>query len=496
MFRPTTFGKYHLYERIAIGGMAEIFLAKMYGVDGFEKKMVVKQILPQYSRNKEFIQMFVDEAKLTVSLSHGNIVPVYELGQINSVYFIAMEHIDGKNLGEVMDTGIDRNMRFSIPHALFIATEVLSGLDYAHRKTDDQGRQLNIVHRDVSPQNILISFDGEVKIVDFGIARAATSVHQTQSGVIKGKFGYMAPEQVLGQQVDSRSDIFAAGILLFEMLTFQRLFHASSEAIALEKIKNADVPTPSKINSGISPMLDAIVFRSLARLPEDRYPTAVEMKTDLSKALYSSYSEKGGAFPEYMQNLFTKELQMRKTKSMVPSPDPGTHKDPTSASGPESLFEDSAVDAPGRMQHPDEYEKIEDDFSYIKASHRIKKLVLMGLLAAVILGIGLFWSQLSMVFREVGQVIDESSERLAEKKLGTLYVRSQPKGASVYFSNRKVGTTDIRIGSIDPAREYELVLTHEGFQPFSKRILPSDWNQNEEKMEIQIFKNFTKDSLK
>ncbi len=201
MSQPVKFGKYYLLERLAVGGMAEIYKAKMYGVDGFEKQMVVKQILPQYARNREFVTMFIDEAKITVSLSHGNIVPVYELGQIDGIYFLSMDYVDGKNLGELLDAGIDAKDMLEVPHALFISREVLAGLDYAHRKTDERGNPLNIVHRDVSPQNVLISFDGEVKIVDFGIAHAATKVHATQAGVIKGKFGYMSPEQALGKDV-------------------------------------------------------------------------------------------------------------------------------------------------------------------------------------------------------------------------------------------------------------------------------------------------------
>jgi serine/threonine protein kinase len=245
MSQPIKFGKYYLLERLAVGGMAEIYKAKIFGVDGFEKQMVVKQILPQYARNREFVTMFIDEAKITVSLSHGNIVPVYELGQIDGIYFLSMDYIDGKNLGELLDAGIEAKNLLSVPHALFIACEVLAGLDYAHRKTDERGNPLNIVHRDVSPQNILISFDGSVKIVDFGIAHAATKAHATQAGVIKGKFGYMSPEQALGKDVDSRSDIFTAGILLWEMLTLERLFGGESDTQALDRIKRADVPPPS-----------------------------------------------------------------------------------------------------------------------------------------------------------------------------------------------------------------------------------------------------------
>jgi serine/threonine protein kinase len=508
MFDAKMFGKYYLHERLAVGGMAEIFKAKMYGVDGFEKNMVVKQILPQYSRNKDFIQMFIDEAKITVSLSHGNIVPVFELGEIKGIYYIAMEQVDGKSLGEVMDAGLDQDLRLSIPHALFICSEMLAGLDYAHRKTDDQDRPLGIVHRDISPQNILISYEGEVKIVDFGIARAATKVHETQAGVIKGKFGYMSPEQALGRDVDGRSDVFAAGILLFEMLTLERLFQGTTDGVTLDRVKRADVPTPSRTNPRLPPKLDAIVFKALARRPEDRYQTAGEMRQDVSRFLYSLAEEASAqSLSVYVKRLFASELAERLLAPPVQmpadalrAPEPLRAGPPVAArSNPEALFQ-PLPSGPGPAVADalpiGEDDELEDDFSYARAGRRTKWIVLLVVVGLLVAGGVLFGRDILRVFTTVGDVIDESASRLAQKKLGTLYIRSRPTGASVYFSNRKVGSTDMRIANIDPTKEYELVLTKEGFQPFSRKVLPSDWKQDEEKMELQVFKNFTADGLK
>jgi serine/threonine protein kinase len=506
MFSPRMFGKYYLYDRLAVGGMAEIFRAKMFGVDGFEKDMVVKQILPQYARNREFIQMFVDEAKITVSLSHGNIVPVFELGQIDGVYFIAMEEVDGRNLGEILDACIERGLPLNQPHALFVAAEMLAGLAFAHRRTDDQGRPLGIVHRDISPQNILLSYEGEVKIVDFGIARASTKMHATQAGVIKGKFGYMSPEQAAGREVDQRSDVFAAGILLFEMLTLERLFHSDQDTETLERIKRADVPTPSKLNPALSPRLDAIAFKALARRPEDRYQNAEQMRQAVLRHLFEIQGEASSAsLSAYLKTLFAAELAERRGRPRVVMPGPTAPPAPAPAPpawpapAPGSLLEGLPA-ARGPVGLPPgltaEDDEVDDDFSYVRTGRRLKLLILLG----VVLGLGAFgWffrHQIARTFETVHEVIDESGKRLAVKKLGALYIRSRPTGASVYFGNRLVGTTDMRIGSIDPAQVYELVLTMEGHTPWARKILPSDWRQDQEKMEIEVFRDWTADGLR
>ena len=515
MFQPSKFGKYYLYERIAVGGMAEIYKAKMYGVDGFEKNMVVKQILPQYAKHKEFIQMFIDEAKICVTLSHGNIVPVYELGQIDGIYFISMEHVDGKNLGELLDSGIEEEKPLSVPHALFIASEILAGLDYAHRKTNDQGEPQAIVHRDVSPQNILISFEGEVKIVDFGIARAATKMHATEAGVIKGKFGYMSPEQALGKEVDARSDVFAAGILLYEMLTLERLFAGGTEVNTLERVKRADVPTPSRTNPNLPPQLDGIVFKALARKQSDRYQSAGEMRLALSRFLYQLPEEASSKTVSiYLKDLYAAELEKRKEQPEIVMPPedsvpkaqpPGTRDmppPPVAPAGPDALFGEGGepVAAPqglpaGEPVRPVFTDELEDDFSYVKAGRKMKWIVIGCIVLALVVA-GIFLRKpLATFFSTFSEAMDKSAEKLAQKDLGTLYVRSRPSGAAVYFGNRRVGQTNMRIGSIDPSHEYELVLTLEGYPPWSRTITPADWKQSD-KMEIQVYKDWTTDRIR
>ncbi|NMB75547.1 MAG: protein kinase [Myxococcales bacterium] len=537
MFQPAQFGKYYLYERIAVGGMAEIYKAKMYGVDGFEKNMVVKQILPQYARNKDFITMFVDEAKITVSLQHGNIVPVYELGQIDGVYYLSMDLIDGKNLGELLDAGLDKNQRLSVPHALYIACEILAGLDYAHRKTDERGNPLGIVHRDVSPQNVLVSYEGEVKIVDFGIARAATKVHSTQAGVIKGKFGYMSPEQAMGKDVDARSDVFAAGILLYEMLTLERLFYSETDVVTLDRVKRADVPTPSRTNPNLPPQLDAIVFKALARRPEDRYQSAGEMRLAISRFLYGLPVEaSANTLSAYLKGLFQAELEERRRQPAIrmpaaapaappraqliasapaiPAPPaapapaapvpaaPRPAPRPAAPAGPEALFGEGPPGSPVGQAHAPpaesglllpslEDEAVDDDFSFKRAARRARWIGIVVAVAALALGVIFLGGPVVRLLSGDGG----GTSRLAKQSLGTLVVRSRPTGASVYFGNQKVGTTDVRIGDIDPKKEYELVLTLEGYPPYSRKIVPTDFKPEAE-MTIQVFKDWTADALK
>ena len=307
MFQPVQFGKYYLSERIAVGGMAEIYKAKLYGVSGFEKQMVVKQILPQYARNAEFIKMFINEAKISVSLSHGNIIPVYELGRIDGIYFIAMEYVDGKNLADLLEAARQRNMPLSADHAIFIAIEICKGLDYAHRRTDEQGVPLGVVHRDISPSNVLVTMGGEVKIADFGIAKATDKLGTTDVGVVKGSFGYMSPEQIQGLEVDHRTDIFNAGILLHEMITGRRLFDGS-DAATVQKIKDGIITLPSMIAPSAPVELDPIILQALAKCPDDRFAEASDLQMALSRILFSTgVGATSATLADYMRGLFPAE---------------------------------------------------------------------------------------------------------------------------------------------------------------------------------------------
>ena len=308
---PQHFGKYLLLDRIGSGGMAEVFLAKQRGIKGFEKILAIKRILPNLTENSEFVTMFINEAKLAALLSHQNIVQIFELGHFENVYYIAMEYVMGKDLRTFLQQTRSLNMPPSIGQILLIFTKACAGLDYAHRKKDLGGKDLKIVHRDISPQNILVSYEGEVKLVDFGIAKAASQSSQTRAGMIKGKLAYLSPEQAWGKPLDSRTDIFALGIILYEMLTGKKLYQGDDEFSTLEKVRQAKVdPPPSKLNAEISPELEAIVLRALAKEPRDRYQSVSELQMALEDLMSQRrYDFNTIRFTQYIQRLFSAQLE-------------------------------------------------------------------------------------------------------------------------------------------------------------------------------------------
>ena len=309
MKKPIPFGKYVLLERVNVGGMAEVFKAKAFGVEGFERLVAVKRILPSIAEDQEFITMFIDEAKIAVQLTHANIAQIFDLGRVGDSYFIAMEYVGGKDLRAIFDRARKRGESVPVPMACYTAMKVCEGLDYAHNKKDAAGRELNLVHRDVSPQNILISYDGESKIIDFGIAKAAGKAGKTQAGILKGKFGYMSPEQVRGLPLDRRSDIFAVGIVLYELLTGERLFVGESDFSTLEKVRNVEIMPPSTYNRRIPEELEQIVLKALAKDVDDRYQTAMDLHDDLQSFMYTSgnfFSRKD--LSAYMRKGFAEEI--------------------------------------------------------------------------------------------------------------------------------------------------------------------------------------------
>ncbi|HNW82113.1 MAG TPA: serine/threonine-protein kinase [bacterium] len=312
---PRSYGKYYLLELINVGGMAEVFKAKMFGVEGFEKIVAIKKILPEVAEDGEFIKMFIDEAKIAVRLQHPNIVQILELGKIEDTYFIAMELVNGKDLKTIRKRLKRVDLLMPVEQSAYIISQVCDGLDYAHRKTDDKMNSLNIVHRDISPQNMIVSYEGTVKLIDFGIAKAKSKSTKTQAGMLKGKFSYMSPEQVSGQPIDRRSDIFSLGVVFFEMLTGKRLFLGKNDVETLEKIRKADVPPPSVFNSNISPELDRIVLKALSKNRDERYQWASEFSEDLKKFGFStSKNFSRQDMMNFMSEFFADELEEETAK--------------------------------------------------------------------------------------------------------------------------------------------------------------------------------------
>ncbi len=286
-----SFGKYQILERIASGGMAEIYKARLEGIGGFQRHFAIKRVRPEFSSNADFIEMLVDEAKIAGLLSHANIVQILDLGEIDGAYYVAMEFVDGRDLGAVLRTCSEKGITLPVPHAVFGCIEILKGLEYAHQRQVMRGGRpvpLNIVHRDISPSNVLVSFQGEVKLTDFGIAKANVKALETVSGVIKGRFDYMSPEQAAGGELDHRVDLFAAGVVLYEMLVGSHPFRQRSEVATLQAIKAGRFQAPSFANPDVPYSLEVILDQALARDPEKRFQSATAFKDSLDKFFHDA----------------------------------------------------------------------------------------------------------------------------------------------------------------------------------------------------------------
>ncbi|HKX11579.1 MAG TPA: serine/threonine-protein kinase [bacterium] len=308
---PIPFGRYFLLEKIASGGMAEIFRAVLTGVEGFEKVVVIKRIHPVWSERREFITMLVDEAKLLVHLNHPNIVQVFELGREGETYYIAMEYVEGLDLRQCVQRLKALDRRLPPELALRIVIESLRGLHYAHERTLKNRGRLGIVHRDVSPQNILLSFEGEVKVTDFGIAKAMTQTHETQTGVLKGKYAYMSPEQAVGASLDARTDVFAAGIVLYELLFARRLFAAASEVETLDKVRKAEIPWPAE-SADLFPGLQAALEKALQKDPQRRFSDAESFAEALSACLPADRKGERRSLAAFLSEIFSEEIVQRR----------------------------------------------------------------------------------------------------------------------------------------------------------------------------------------
>jgi serine/threonine protein kinase/thioredoxin-like negative regulator of GroEL len=301
-------GKYLLLDKMAVGGMAELFRAMITGAEGFEKLVAIKKILPHMATQEEFVEAFIDEAKLAALLHHQNIVQIYDFGCLDSTYFIAMEYLFGKDLRAISQKGHKEGHPLSLDDNLFIFSQVCAGLDYAHQLKDYQGEPLNIIHRDISPPNILVTYEGSTKIVDFGIAKAATQTTMTQIGMVKGKIAYMSPEQAAGKAIDRRSDIFSCGILLYEMVTGRRMFEGDTLHI-LSQVKDCIFEQPEHARSDLPDDLYDILHRALQKDPGDRYQSCKEMAADVEECMYkNSMHPTTQCIAKDLKELFAEEI--------------------------------------------------------------------------------------------------------------------------------------------------------------------------------------------
>ena len=299
--------RYTIVEQIDVGGMAEVWRGRAVSLQGFEKQVAIKRVLPHLAENAQFLDMFLDEARVSLHLNHANIVQTFDVVQAGSSYFIVMEWIDGLNLKIILNQLNRSRERLSIPEIVFIVAEASKGLSHAHELTDPSGAPLNIVHRDVSPPNILISKEGEIKIVDFGLAKAASQLASTDPGVVKGKFSYISPEAAHGKPVDARADIFSLGLVLWEMITGRKLFEGENDLETIKQLRKCEIPDIRAIDRRVDEQLAGIIMRALDRDPNARFQTS----EDLSQALVRYLFSMGTAVTNFTIALMVKRIQER-----------------------------------------------------------------------------------------------------------------------------------------------------------------------------------------
>jgi serine/threonine-protein kinase len=462
---PRQFGKYTLLRRLAAGGMAEIFLALHRSVAGFEKLIVIKRILPSMNQDQAFIDMLLHEARVAATMSHPNIVQTFDVGQVEGTYFIAMEHIHGEDIRSIV-----RAMRrhglteFPLEHAISIGLGVCAGLAYAHEKRDLEGNLLHIVHRDISPQNIVVTFSGDVKIVDFGVAKSSNQTGEdTKDGQLKGKVPYMSPEQASGAEVDYRSDIFAVGVVLYELCTGKRLFKGSSEFETLKLIVDKEYPRPSEVKPGFPPGLERILMKALAKNKLERYQSAREMQADLEAFVREErIAVSQISLTAWMQTLFEDKLAQQK----------------------EALQDVKQLADIIAMQHsPSMYDGTVTGGLGMSASGtttlpqpRKSNAPLWIALVVVLLGAG----GMFVYMRQRAAAMQAANDKMAataqvQEAKGTLDITSTPPGCDIWINGElRKEVTPAKIEGLPLGREIKLKLTKEGLESYRETVTLSD----------------------
>jgi serine/threonine protein kinase len=484
---PIQFGKYTLFERIGRGGMADVYKGRVSGPQGFERVFVVKRILPHLSEDPTFIKMFVEEAKLSARLAHPNIVQIFELGAVEGEYFISMEYIRGRDLSETM-RAIWKTMGPPRPELVaYIGREACRALSYAHSLTDERGRSLGMIHRDVSPSNIMMSYEGAVKLLDFGIAKALGEAPETtKSGTMKGKYAYMAPEQTEGDDVDHRIDIFSCGIVLHEVLTGRRLFKGANDVLTIERVRRCDVPPPSLQNPMIPPELDAIVLRALARDRNERWATAADMAdalddvvhdarfqpTHLAQLLHDLFPVEGGAPAPRLSVNASSQVTSSSIREMRSATIPPVTRTATgTGSGPggrtgTGTGSRSGVSARARGQAP---EIVPPDL-LLKPKSKWKSYAA----TALVLSVAGFFMWKGVLAKK----LDDEGARLAPvsdpARRFHVYVKSEPPGADIFLDGEAmpIGATPVTLPiDLTGKSSVRLVLRKDGFEEYEQRVI-------------------------
>jgi serine/threonine-protein kinase len=467
---PRRFGKYTLLRKLAVGGMAELFLAIQRSVAGFEKLIVIKRILPSMNQDRAFIDMFLHEARVAATLSHPNIVQIFDVGQVDTTYFIAMEHVHGEDLRSIVRQMKKKGVNdFPLEHAISIVLGTCGGLAYAHEKRDIDGSALNIVHRDISPQNVVVTFSGDVKIVDFGIAKSDTKLYaETKSGRLKGKVPYMSPEQARGEVVDWRSDIFATGVMLFELTTGKRLFKGAGDYETLKLICDREYPTPSQVRPDYPPELEAIVMRALQKDRDKRYQSAREMQQALEDfARKERIPVSTIALNHFMQSLFEEKLAAQKEallqgKQLADIIE--LQRTPDSADENNRLSQ-SVLSAPGASL----------TLTDVSPVRRSRGLVVGMVVAGLLAGIagGATW-----VLRSKGGN-GRTTAAVAAVPKGSILVTSDPRGAAIWVNgDLRSEVTPATLAQLPTGRPIDVKVSKDGFERASEQVTLTDDQPN------------------
>jgi serine/threonine protein kinase len=480
------FGKFQLLKKIATGGMAEIHIAKQRGMEGFEKIVVIKVILPHLATNQDLVNMFLDEARIAARLTHSNIVQIYDLGRAGGTFFIAMEYVQGENLRTIAKSARKQGNPLPLEHTVKIISQACEGLHYAHNKADTNGVPLHIVHRDISPQNILVSFEGVVKLVDFGIAKAATQYAETKAGILKGKYSYMSPEQCKGKHIDHRSDIFSLGIVLWELATGVRLYKKSSELMILKEITEGKVTPPREINQKVPAELEAIILKALEKHPDNRFQDGLQMHMALEEFMKTrGLTSSTVHLSAFMRELFKEKLDgLRKIEEVQAAGDslesflfddinlesemyvPGTGVTPSQA---------SPISTPSQPLYP----KPTTGVSRISpapsppTSGRTRNL-LLGALLVVLLGVlGTLGYLIYSRMKTPEPTPKDAGIPVAVGK-GTIHVTSTPTGAKVLVDGNDKGNTPCDVKDLDLGTFYTLQVETPDHRPWTTQFKLED----------------------
>jgi serine/threonine-protein kinase len=473
------FGKYQLLKKIASGGMGQVFLAQD-GTPGFEKLVVIKRLLPHLAEDKEFLSMFDDEARIAAKLNHPNLIQIFERGRVDDSYYLAMEYVEGENLRHVEREARRQARPLPLGAACRIVADAAAGLDYAHKLRGGQGQRLGLIHRDVSPQNILVGFDGAVKLIDFGVAKALDLQQHTATGILKGKYPYMSPEQASGDEIDHRSDLFSLGIILWELLTRSRLFKASSEMVTIRRVRECQVARPSELNAGLPARVDDVVLRALAREPKDRYPDAAAFRLAIENFIIAEQLPASAAhLVYYLRELYAERVgqtttdlssldQMASAEELDRTSGPSTasRKAPDSKIGSAAPSVEDAGTRPGTLLLHSPMPRRRRVAPTIASLGAVLVIALAG---SALLRMNGRHNEALNAGTGAGSVLRETP---SPAPATDVELDSNPSGAQVQIEGNTVGVTPLKISLKD--NKAELQVSHAGFEPQQVTLTAKD----------------------